>query len=73
MTRCLSTCMEEDPLGHGEGKMNVSPVLSKGALSGSRPNLSLLQRTCLLGNESLLKVSRAPPCRCCLGSHQHDR
>lgn len=49
------------------------PILTKGALSGSRPNLSLLQRTRLLWNESLLKVSPTPPCRCCLGSHQHDR
>lgn len=34
VTQCLSTCMEEDPFGCGEGKMNVYSILAKGALSG---------------------------------------
>lgn len=34
VTRCLSTCMEEDPFGRGEGKMNVYFILPKGELSG---------------------------------------
>jgi len=73
VTQCLSTHLEEDPFGCREGKVNVRSILTKGALSGYRPNLSLLQVTRLLQNPKEDAVSCTPPHRRCLGSRRCDR